>query len=212
MKLMKSICTASVVLTAAWSRADLMVSQSFSGGPIPFGSPSGESFTGHFTAAGSGDQVLGLSVDLNISGGYNGVLYSYLVAPGGTKVTLMDQPGYSYGVNDFGAMGAGMNIRLQDGTTDHGSIQNETSDAVLSGTYNAASPVSAFNGSSANGDWTLYFATKGGAEGTDPASLVSWNLNITVVPEPVTTALGIFAGVIGLVQVAKWKFRTAKNS
>ncbi|MEI6077262.1 MAG: hypothetical protein WCS94_16905, partial [Verrucomicrobiota bacterium] len=149
MKLIKSVLMAAGVLTVTSSRADLIVSQSFSGGTLPAGTPSGTSFYGTFSDAGAGDQVLGISVGLNISGGYNGVLYSYLVAPNGTLVTLLDQPGFNYLGNVFGASGAGMNITLQDGTTDHGSIQNETSTEYLTGSYNPATTLGTFNNSSA---------------------------------------------------------------
>ena len=43
-----------------------------------------------------------------------------------------------------------------------------------------------------NGTWTLFLADlSAGAQ----SQLVSWELDITAVPEPVNVALGIFAGV-----------------
>ena len=93
------------------------------------------------TLSGLGSSISSLTVTLNISGGYNNGLYAYLVN-GVTTVTLMNQPGYA--ANGFGATGTGMNITLQDGSADHGSIQSETSGSVLSGTYNAAGNLSDF--------------------------------------------------------------------
>ena len=140
------------------------------------------------TLSGLGASLSSLTVTLNVSGGNNSGLYAYLVGPGSTTVILMNQPGVA--VNGFGATGAGMNLTLQDGTVANGSIQNETSGSVLGGTYNAAGSLSYFNGGDPNGTWTLYFADTI-ADGGD-ANLNGWSLNITAVPEPVTTALIIF--------------------
>ncbi len=80
---------------------------------IPVGNPVGVAVTEGVSGIPAGLTVGGLTVGLNISGGYNGNPYAYLVAPNGTLVTLMNMPGAS--VNGFGASGAGMNITLQDG-------------------------------------------------------------------------------------------------
>jgi hypothetical protein len=88
-----------------------------------------------------------------------------------------------------------MNITLQDATSVHGSIQSETSGSVLSGSYNAAGTLVSFNGSVADGTWTLYFADLSSGGGT--STLDSWSLDITAVPEPGTVALGIFGALLG---------------
>jgi len=85
-------------------------------GSIPDGNPVGASFTGIYDQAASGLQVGSLTVDLNISGGYNGNLYAYLVAPNGTMVILLNQPGVTGG-NPFGYAGSGLNVTLTDATT-----------------------------------------------------------------------------------------------
>jgi len=160
-------------------------------GAIPDGSPSGVSFVGTYDGAPAGSTVSGLTVSLNISGGFNGDLYAYLVSPNGTLVMLMNQPGVS--LNGFGASGAGMNLMLTDSTSDlnyHGSIQDVTSGSYLTGSYNAAGSLANFNGSPADGNWTLYFADLANGGGT---SLVEgWSLNITAVPEPANLAMIIF--------------------
>jgi len=139
------------------------------------------------TLSGLGTSLSSLTVTLNISGGYNNGLYAYLVN-GATTVTLMNQPGYA--VNGFGATGAGMNVTLQDGSSDHGSIQSEVSGSVLSGTYNAAGSLSDFNGANPNSTWTLYFSDT--LAGGGNATLNGWSLDITAVPEPVNVALALF--------------------
>ena len=167
-----------------------LYTQSFGGGTITDGNAVGQTFGGTFTAAPSGYTVSSLTIDLNISGGYNGDLYAYLVAPDGTMIVLMNQPGVS--VNGFGASGAGMNITLADGA--FSSIQGVTSSSILSGTYNAAGALSGFNGSSADGTWELYFADLSNGGGT--STLDSWTLNITAVPEPMNVALAVFASTM----------------
>lgn len=173
------------MFAAIASRATLC-SESFTGGTITDGNPVGQIFTGSFNAASSGATVSSLTIDLNISGGYNGDLYAYLIAPNGTMVVLMNQPGVS--INGFGASGSGMNITLADGYT---SIQTVISGGVLSGTYGAAGTLASFDGSSADGTWQLFFADLSNGGGT--STLNSWGLNITAVPEPVNVALGIAA-------------------
>jgi len=163
-------------------------------GTIPDGNPTGAAFSGDVSDA-PGMTVSELTVTLNISGGFNGNLYAYLDAPNGTQVILMDRPGVG-GDNQFGATGAGMNITLQDSGAVNGSIQNETSGAVLSGSYNAAGTLADFNGSAVDGTWELFFADEVTGGGT--STLDSWSLDITAVPEPVNMALVIF----GLMAIA----------
>ena len=170
-------------------QAVLTVSQTFSPGvTIPVGNPVGVVEAGTFTVAGAGDRVLGITVGLNISGGYNGSLYAYLVAPNGTLVTLMNQPGVS--VDGFGALSSGMNITLSD--TGGTSIQDVTDGygTLLAGTYQGDQTLGTFGNSSANGTWEIYFADLRSGGG-NPV-LNSFTLNIEVIPEPVNVALGVF--------------------
>ena len=145
-----------------------------------------------------------LTISLNISGGYNGCLYAYLNALDGTHVVLMNEPGVG-DTYPLGASGAGMNITLQDGAAANGSIQNETSAAVLSGSYNPAGTLAHFSGAPVDGNWELSFANQ--ASGGGGSTLTSWSLNITAVPEPVNGALAIFvllaAGAMAARRVAE---------
>jgi len=161
-------------------------------GTIADGNPVGSVFVGNVSDIPAGQLVGALTLSLNISGGYNGDLYAYLVAPNGTLVSLLNRPGV--GANVFGASGAGMNITLQDGAGTQGSIQGVTSSVVLSGTYNAAGSLAGVNGSVADGTWTLYFADLSSGGGT--SVLNSWSLGITPVPEPVNVALAMFGLVL----------------
>jgi len=150
----------------------------------------------NFTANTSGNQMINVTVGLNVSGGYDGNLYAYLISPTGTLVVLMDHPGSA----PFYAAGRGMNLTLADSGI-NGSIQSatETAGVQLTGTYSAVGSLSSIaapggNDGTGNGTWTLFFAdlTRGGGQ----SYLDSWTLNLTVVPEPVTLALGLFVAML----------------
>ena len=164
---------------------------------IPDGNPVGVSLTGNYDQATPDATVASLTVDLSISGGYNGNLYAYLVAPNGTMVLLLSQPGATIS-NPFGYAGSGLNVTLSDSAA--GSIQTipETPGSVFGSglAYQAAGSLSGFNGSTANGTWTLFLADETGGGGQ--AILNGWSLNITAVPEPANIALLIFGmGFVG---------------
>ncbi len=183
-----------VALGAGVARGTLYT-ETFSGAAIPQGSPAGVSLVETVTAIPGGSTVAGLTVDLSVSGGYNGSFYAYLVAPNGTLVMLLNRPGATGG-NPFGYGGSGLNVTLSD--TAAGSIQTtpEAVGAVFSGAYQAAGTLGNINGSAADGTWTLFFADES-AGGGQP-TLTGWSLDITAVPEPVNVALALFgAGLLG---------------
>ena len=203
---MKTILIAVLLLAVvSWAEATLVDSQSFGGGTIADGNPLGQVFNGNFTSAATGNQVLGITVNLSVSGGYNGNLYAYLVAPNGTLVMLLNKPGATSG-NPMGYAGSGFNnITLSDAATQSIQTTPETSKVAVTGTFNAAGTLGTFNNSSANGTWELFFAdmVKGGGTST----LTGWSLNITVVPEPVTLALGLFAAMFLALSLLRWIWR-----
>lgn len=65
--------------------------------------------------------------------------------------------------------------------TFNGNVNNVTNLLTIAGN---------FNGSVADGTWTLFFADLASGGGT--SELNSWSLGITVVPEPINAALGLF--------------------
>ena len=81
-------------------------------------------------------------------------------------------------------------------STSHG---NRIYDFTWTGT--SGTPGTGFTGSDPNNTWALvlFDHSNSGIEN----GLVSWSLNITAVPEPVTVALGVFAGVVLLVIFAR---------
>ena len=192
-----------VLLLACGSEATLSyVNQTLtyglgSGGlAIPDGSPVGVASSMLFNQNTTGNQMIDMTVGLNISGGYNGNLYAYLISPTGTLVVLMNHPGSA----PFYASGSGMTVTLADGGSG-GSIQSaaETAGQVLTGTYSVVGSLSSIaapgaNSGTGNGTWTLFFADlkRGGGQ----AYLDSWTLNLTVVPEPITLSLGLFVAML----------------
>jgi hypothetical protein len=173
---MKKIIIAGMLVIGSWSQA-AFVSQPFSGGLVGYANAVGVPFTGTYTYAGAGEIVDGITVTLNVSGGYSGGFVMYLIGPDGhTKVTLLDVP-------DTATTGLG--ITMADGGTLITSSSDLSSGYI--GTYAAAGSLSGFNGQSANGDWTLYFANLSSAGGE--ATLTGWSLSINAVPEPVNVAL-----------------------
>jgi subtilisin-like proprotein convertase family protein len=201
MKTMKTIlgaATAALMLAGMAARAGI----TYAGFPatIPDGNPVGISSTA--TASGLGSVINSVTLTLDVSGGNNGDLYAYL-SYGGQLVTLLNRPGVSGG-NPVGYTDAGLNVTLADGNPDintYGSSSYTTSGGQVTGTYSAAGGSvafgSAYDGLNPNGTWTLFIADMSGGDPNN-SQLVSWNLNITAVPEPVGMALAMFAGLAGL--------------
>jgi hypothetical protein len=165
--------------------------------------------------SGLGSELTGLSVTLNLSGGYNGDLYGYLTY-NGTMVVLLNRIGVSssnpYGNNTSGmtvtfsdASGGG-DIHLQTGTlgSSYQADRRTVSPLGLPATFDASptgSTLGAFNSVNPNGTWTLFLADVAGGGGN--ATLVGWGVDITAVPEPTTWALlatGTLAGGAVLVR------------
>lgn len=153
-----------------------------------------------------------VNVTLDISGGYNGDLYGYLVyTVGGNSYShlLLNRVGGGSGaVGSVSGFGTGATpasfAELQTfgvTLTGDGSGSSIHTTAAAAGTSYAAEGGglnSTFGGSTlvGGGTWTLFLADLGAG---DQSTLVSWGLSLTVVPEPVTWALIGFGGVLALV-------------
>lgn len=155
------------------------------------------------TSAGLGASLSSLTVTLYITGGQNNGLFGWLVAPNGTAVTLMNQPGV--GVDGFGATGNGLQISLVSSGAANGSIQSVTGSSFLGDntfpTYNSATDFLSFTGANPNGAWTLYFSDT--IAGGGDATLNGWSLDITAVPEPTSVALVVFATLLGATRLLR---------
>ena len=164
---------------------------------IPDGSPVGITSYHTFNAFSS-SPITDVSVNLDISGGFNGDLAGYLTLQdaNGNVATelLLNQVGTSL-ADPFGSSGSGFDVTLSDSGTVNGSIHNAS--GLPTGTWLPDSPNTldeTFGGLTANGTWTLYLADL--SEGGGTATLNSWGLDISVVPEPETCGLLAGAGLL----------------
>lgn len=186
---------------------------------IPDGSSSGLSDTRILDFSGQNlFSITELTVSLNISGGFNGDYYGYLVHNGGFAI-LLNRPGVTVS-DSLGYGDSGLNITLSDSSPNdihnYRSVQNPGG-GVLTGTWSPdgrnfdpslvldtdprSAFLSSFVGEDPSGEWTLFLSdTDFGDEGI----LVSWTLTITAVPEPSTYALA-FAGLGTLLAARRLK-------
>ncbi|MCX6894292.1 MAG: proprotein convertase P-domain-containing protein [Verrucomicrobia bacterium] len=162
---------------------------------IPDGNPVGYVNTISVSGTGNND-IRAVNVFLNISGGYNGDLYGYLLGPNGQLAVLLNR----IGPGAFGNSGNGMTVTLDDAAGS--SIEAVGATGFVSGTYQPSGSLAALNGvgNYANGTWTLFLADLSNG---DQSTLVSWGLQIDVVPEPVTWALITFSSLLGVGALAR---------
>ena len=169
---------------------------------IPDGNPVGITTSQTFQNLAS-SPITSVDVQLDISGGYNGDLYGYLVlqdANGNTATEiLLNRVGTSPS-NPFGSSGSGFDVTLSDSGTVNGSIHGAT--GIPTGTWlpdSADILDGTFGGMTANGTWTLFLADMSAGGGT--STLESWGLDIGVaaVPEP---GAGLILGIGAFLTVA----------
>lgn len=178
------------------------------GGVIPDNNPNGWADTR--TVNGAGGSIFDLSVTLNLSGGWNGDLYAYLVHDTGFTVLLNrvgratgNAPGYgdsgmnvvfsAAGVNgdihSYGGGGVPAGIYMPDGRN----ILPQSSVGIFD-TAQRMALLSSFIGLNPSGSWTLYVADLSGGE---QSTVTSWGLDIGVasMPEPGSMLEGALAAL-----------------
>ena len=213
----------SVVMLALTAHAGVITYGSIANsGFIPDNSVVGLGSTA--SASGFSGAISAVTVNLNISGGYNGDLYAYL-SYGGVLVPLLNRVGVS-SADAIGYADTGFNVTLSSSGAHDVHLYGNFSPSFngngqLTGTWqpdgraiDPQSPSSAFdaagtvtfaalNGLDPNGTWTLFIADLSPGE---QSQLLNWSLDITslsAVPEPVNVALGIFGGVFLVVTLAR---------
>jgi subtilisin-like proprotein convertase family protein len=218
---MKRITFLIAILLLALARsaqADFFQTFNTGGAVVPDGNLVGWSDTRD--VSGVSGPIGDVSVTLNLSGGWNGDLYAYLVHDSGFAI-LLNRVGRDVG-NAAGFGTAGMNVTLSDAAVLGGNIHSVSVPAPL-GTYqpdgrnidpqtaaagfnnplNPTALLSSFNGGNPNGNWTLFVADV--ASG-DVTTVQSWGLNIALVPEPSSFVLLLLGGVIGM-----YRFKRVKD-
>ena len=210
---MKRLLIICVLLAFALQASAALTTNNFSSGfansgYVPDNNLSGWSDTRTLSGY-TGLTVADVQVTLNISGGWNGDLYGYLVHDTGF-VVLLNRVG-SGNVGAFGYGDAGMDVTLGS-TGANGSIQeyggNITFDDTPEGNYSASTPTawSTFENTSVNGDWTLFLADMSSG---DISQVTSWGLTINAVPEPTTWAMMFFGAAFGCWRFAQWRTKRA---
>ena len=198
MKSMKKILVATMgalLLVGLSARAGIIIPD---GNPIGINVPISVSTAASF--------VSGVSLTIDISGGNNGDLYGYL-SYDGQIVTLLNRPGVT-GSNPLGFTGSGFDVTLSDNGGFNINTAPETPGVPFGGggNYSAADGsgafATAFNGLDPNGTWTLFLADESSGGGT--STLVSWDLEVSAVPEPTNVALGIFGVCAVAGKAAGW--------
>jgi len=204
---MKTILITAVLILAATTSllpAQVITTNNYSLSPatgIPDGSPVG--LLQQFTVTGLAGSISNVTVHLDITGGFNGDLYAYLVNPLGQLSVLLNRVGVT-GSNPFGYSDSGMNITLDglsasnihsyasggpgtyslSGTTwaaDGRNIDPQSAGSLF-GTASTSSNLSIYQNTAPNGLWTFFIADLSSGGGS--ATLNNIVLSIMTVPEP----------------------------
>lgn len=209
---MKSIISGILILalpaTALGGGSAITLTQSWSGTlAIPDNSGVGASNTITITAPIL-DKIESVTVAIELEGGWNGDLYAYLVHDG-TLAILLNRPGRT-ALDDLGSgstnlialfddLAAGDVHMLLPGTgnaTGTWQPDGRMIDPLLSlDTTPRTKMLDGFTNANPNGDWTLFIADQTPG---DTATLKSWTLSVTAVPEPAAAMLGGMVALLAL--------------
>ena len=171
------------------------------GGVVPDANLTGWVDTRSVSATPAGT-FASLSVNLHLTGGWNGDLYAYLVHDSGFTV-LLNHVGLGVsGVGGFGYGDSGMDVTLAStGTSIHQYGGNSTFSSIPTGTWaadNSSGGLDSFLGTSPNGTWSLFIADSSGG---GVSTVQGWGLQMDIVAVPeietwVAAALAVIFGAI----------------
>ena len=203
---MKKILILTVALAALNASAVFTWNSGMLNSAIPDNNPNGWVNSANITTAPAGT-VQSVAVTLNLSGGWNGDLFAYLVNSGGGFCVLLDRVGMGeFGVGSYGYSGAGMtdvtlgatggSIHAYGGglLTGPATYSVDASETTL-GLGNSGT-LASFVGANPNSTWTLFVADLNGGGVT---TVSSWGLqmDIVAVPEVETWIAAALAGAFG---------------
>jgi subtilisin-like proprotein convertase family protein len=205
---MKHILTwilALTVTTVAWGQT-IFTTNATVNSLIPDNNQNGLATS--LTLSGVGGPISSVTVSVDITGGFNGDLYAYLVGPNGGFAVLLNRSGVSststYGYNDagfnvtFSDTAANGNIHFYQNTLNPGgsaltgtwapdgqNINPQSSPASFPAIPVPTATLSSFDGLSADGTW-VFFISDLSAGGQSTLQSVGLTL---AVPEPSTLAI-----------------------
>jgi len=149
-------------------------------------------------------EIESIIVTLNLSGGWNGDLYAYVVHGSGFAV-LLNRPGRSASALD-GSGSSGMSVTFADAASFDIHTAIPMSGGTVTGTYQPDGRItdpllvlntdprpamlSDFIGIDPNGTWTLFLADQSAGE---ISTLQNWSMTITGVPEPSSALLALLS-------------------
>jgi subtilisin-like proprotein convertase family protein len=177
---MKKLLIFTTVLASAVAANAIIYTTNFTvGTAVPDNNYSG--WVNSQTIAGQSGTIANgsLLVSLELTDGWNGDLYAYLVHDTGFAV-LLDRVGYTESGYGFGT--AGMDVWLTD-AAGQGSIETIAS-PLATGTYSRsdyAGSLSSFDGLNPNGTWSLFVADLNGG---GVSTVQSWGLQMDIVAVP----------------------------
>ena len=211
-----SVAAAVTVFSTSFARAaSIMENYSFSGLAlgIPDGNPSGLTDT-HNVTGSQITQIESITVNLGLSGSFNGDIYAYLT--NGSDISILLNRAGSTSSNSFGYDHDGFNITFDDlaatNVHNYGASVTPAIGSPLTGSWQPdgrlidpdlvldtdtpTANLSSFAGGDLNGDWTLFVADLSSG---DNHVLESWSLQVVGIPEPSTALLGLMgAGALAL--------------
>jgi len=161
--------------------------------------------------------LMGVAVDLQLSSGWTGDLYAYLVHSSGFVVLLdrVGTPGAAFGYGagnmsvtnaDNGFNGLVITANIHGGGANASGLFNPDNDNAGTATTGASGSLGSFLGTSQNGTWSLFVADLSGGGVT---TIQSWGLqmDIVAVPEVETWVAAALAGAFGAFWINRqiWK-------
>ena len=182
---------------------------------IPDNNTTGTSVTLNVPSDGN-DTITDVNVGLLIQHTWQGDLVVSLTSPGGSTVSLLHRAGdststgFGFSADNFGNPATGGLFVLDDeaaaaydsaapngvGATADPGVANVTGSWIPFGQNGAGfAGLSAFDGESKAGDWTLSISDRAGG---DTGSLIGFQLEITAIPAPASMGLLAVAGLAGV--------------
>jgi subtilisin-like proprotein convertase family protein len=145
----------------------------YSSGDVPKNLPNGTSSVSSVLNVSGSSTIVDLNANVNMSHAWVGDLRMVL-NHGGTNVTIIDRPGVP--ASTYGCSGDNIVATLDDGAALPVENQCAGGSPTINGTFSPNQALSAFNGASGNGTWTLTVYDH--YTSADAGTLNSWSVQI----------------------------------